>query len=82
MARATAISGCGSNDNNGARKDAIAVAAINCRCSQGWPPSPPSMKNDYRWLLAVIVINCAAAVMIGGAAMVMVAAMATVTAIN
>ena len=43
---------------------------------------PSLMRNDYRWLLAVIVINYAAAVMIGGAAMVMVAAIATETKIN
>ena len=67
--------------NEGCGKDAIAAAAINSRCSRGWPPSPPSMTNDDRWLLVVVVMNCAAAVMIGGA-MVMVAATAMETTIN
>ncbi len=40
------------------------------------------MTNDYRWFLAVVVINCAAAVMIGRVVMVMAAAMATKTTIN
>ena len=68
--------------DEGCGKDAIAAAAINRRCSQGWLPLLPSMMNDYRWLLAVVVINCAAAVMIGGAVMVMASAMATKTTIN
>jgi hypothetical protein len=66
MATATSTSSSGSGNNNSARKDAIAAVAINRRCSQGWPPLPLLMKNDYLWLLAVIIINCAAAVMIGG----------------
>ena len=49
--------------NQGYGKDVIAAAAINCRCSQRWPPLPPLMTNDNRWLLAVIIINCAAAAM-------------------
>ena len=83
MATATATVGSGSNeDDDSTRKDSIAAALINRRCSRGWPSLPPSMRNDYHWLLAVIVINCAAGVMIGGAVMVMVAAMATETTIN
>ena len=68
--------------NEGCGKDAIAAAAINRRSSRGWPPSPPSMTNDNRWLLAVILMNCAAAVMIWGAATLMAATTATETAIN
>ncbi len=80
---ATATVGSGSkHDDASTRKDSIAAAVINCRCSRGWPSLPPAMRNDYHWLLEVIVINCAVAVMIGGAVMVMVAAMATETTIN
>ena len=69
--------------DEGCGKDAIVTAAINPQCSRGWPPSLPLlMMNDYRWLLAVVIINCAAAVMIGGVVMVMAAAMATKTTIN
>ena len=67
--------------DEGCGKDAIAAAAINRRCSRGWPPSPPLMRNDDRWLLVVVVINCAAAMMIGGA-MVMAVATAMETTIN
>ena len=64
--------------NEGCSKDAIATAAINSWCSRRWPPSPPLMTNENRWLLVVIVINCAAVAMIGGDAAVMAAARATI----
>ena len=40
------------------------------------------MTNNDCWLLAVVVINCAAVAMIGGEAAVMAAAMAIETTIN
>ena len=49
--------------NEGYSKDNIAAAAINCRCSQRWQPLLPLMVNKDCWLLAVVVINCAAAAM-------------------
>ncbi len=49
--------------DEGCSKDVIAAIAINHRCSQQWPPLPPSMTNNNCWLLAVVVINCVAAVM-------------------
>ena len=42
-------------------KDAIATATINCWCSWRCLQSLPLMTNNNHWLLAVIIINCAAA---------------------
>ena len=87
---AVVVDGCGNgmepmepiSVDEGCGKDAIAAAAINRQCSPGWPPLPLLMMNKDRWLLAVIVINCAAVAMIGGEAAVMAAATATETTIN
>ena len=46
--------------DEGCCKDVITTAAINYHFSQRWQPSPPLMTNGNRWLLTVIVINCAA----------------------
>ncbi len=49
--------------DGGCGKDDIVTEAINHRCSRQWPPFLPLMRNNDRWLLAVIVINCPAAAM-------------------
>ena len=64
--RGAEVIGVDGTTRTGCGKDAIAAAAINRQCSQGWPPLPPLMTNNDHWLLAVVVINCAAAAMMVG----------------
>jgi hypothetical protein len=45
-------------------KTTIAVVAIDRRFRWQWPSLPPSMTNNDRWLLAVVIVNCVAAAMV------------------
>jgi hypothetical protein len=49
---------------NNSGKDAITTTAIDSRCRQQWPPSLPSMRIIVRWILVVVVINCAEELMV------------------